>query len=1573
MNETIAIPLLTLYRRPKPSNQTSTMKQNLLFLPLALCFAGLLQAAELPSFDGTAAEERIPGQLYVDQGGQEIYWPKAMVSSEDVYSGSLRKYPNYRRGYTDADFKVNGFDHSRLGTLPPPGEHPRLYITPDDLTRIRDNVARGEEAPHYFQIFWNVFKHQTRIDADGQVPADRIAEVSGTGYSMINPFLRQILYAQIANDDALGRELAKRLAERAREDIKAIELFDEQSFRDNWWVIADTRWLPDGHSKKNRGQWYWPMYPEAYDYAWRWMTEEERADVRAVMAAIINDRYSHFMEIASNHHLINHASMSMLFASYFLALEGQEGYDAEQYAVVREKYDEVLEYYIAPSGVMYENVKGFLPWQIYLAMARREEGKPLMHPHLFAHMRQTVFSARNVQNTYAYWTRPPLRVNPQTNDFAKAFWDPRGDWRSRTWQVQASGHPLPFITMMHYLYPNRKDFDLIYKSAMHTANLDFFMDESLNTTVRDLEFPALMLAFASDGTLDEAGQPVNWNQVEVDFMEQTSHIDMERGLGQMRSSWDQDALQLNIDNRNDFYTGGHETPDLGNFNFAANGIYWAPYFGAYQPSIHRNVITVNGKNGQMPSVSGDFISQTDSEVATTAVMEYSRGMQFNQHARNELILHPKLEIPFHQWMAGSYGWGKTRTQQAAFAPSSRWFEEYQTSVDFGHWGGQNTGGGFYERLLPEVQYAWRTLQMVKGDHPFLLIVDDVKLDEQVHDFRFNLNLNPDIVLIEQPKADEMIFGRSDMEKRHQGIRRELNWQIPNGEPLLFVKVLNRNAESEYPRAGYEMMDNIAMFTIPARTVSPAFKTLIFPYRHGEATPIVDWNEDKTRLSIMIGEVSYAYEFGIADNGRTVFTMHKNGELAEVVGARPQRPEFTGMPPVHQGSRYEKEGPDLGPPPQPLDPAPMPLSVFIDSTQLRFASAGPGQEIRYTLDGNVPTAASTLYTGPTEITDSLTVKAATFARYWPWGDEPLSEISEARFIKAVPAVSDPISMNPGRLGEGLIAEVYEIFRPEWDTEGYVNPSIDYLPDVTQYTPILTAASAGFELPPVRGQQRIQEVYKGYYRFQGFIEAPTSGVYTFHVLSNGPMRLSIAEETVIEETGYYHQDNKQRYGQVALAEGKHVVELIVCDPIFWKKERDGEMPFNVQYSVDGSSLQDISTFAPSDLLAAHAANPFAVTEAEIPLLPAQAPEVDLVRGLLRSTYGRTSLVTGPGWLFSRRAGPAGLFDLEGQQPVVVELADEQIEGSDYDGQLYKYSGWYKAPYDGLYHFELDSNGNNQLRIAGQVIAQNNVPGDQVDGRVRLQAGYHALSLKLARSSGKLNVRTPADSEPVKLLFGDLFRPESPELVEDPENFLVLGLPESAYKHEEQTVESFMGNYRFRVEGAQVVEDPEMGEVIEFLGDGSGLRLFDWPSVGRYLTISFWAKMPADARNLEYLQIGREGATGFIDNQNVRVGFPRFYRTGNHVRLPELQENWVHLTLQWGPWTKIYVNGELRNKRYAAGDPGMQGRPHNLNARSDQMQLFVGRTGGFRGRIAGLRVYNTLLDDDYVKTLYEAAKER
>lgn len=62
---------------------------------------------------------------------------------------------------------------------------------------------------------------------------------------------------------------------------------------------------------------------------------------------------------------------------------------------------------------------------------------------------------------------------------------------------------------------------------------------------------------------------------------------------------------------------------------------------------------------------------------------------------------------------------------------------------------------------------------------------------------------------------------------------------------------------------------------------------------------------------------------------------------------------------------------------------------------------PGAELRYTLDGNDPTAGSPLYQKPIRITETTILKAAGFK-----GEKPVTRISEATYWKSPPAVDPP---------------------------------------------------------------------------------------------------------------------------------------------------------------------------------------------------------------------------------------------------------------------------------------------------------------------------------------------------------------------------------------------------------------------------------------------------------------------------------------------------------------------------------------------------------------------------------------
>ena len=74
-----------------------------------------------------------------------------------------------------------------------------------------------------------------------------------------------------------------------------------------------------------------------------------------------------------------------------------------------------------------------------------------------------------------------------------------------------------------------------------------------------------------------------------------------------------------------------------------------------------------------------------------------------------------------------------------------------------------------------------------------------------------------------------------------------------------------------------------------------------------------------------------------------------------------------------------------------------------STEVTLACETEGAAIRYTLDGNDPTAESTLYEAPFTLTETATVKAIAIK------DEVSSSIASKTFT-AIPSVADIATLN-----------------------------------------------------------------------------------------------------------------------------------------------------------------------------------------------------------------------------------------------------------------------------------------------------------------------------------------------------------------------------------------------------------------------------------------------------------------------------------------------------------------------------------------------------------------------------------
>lgn len=191
-------------------------------------------------------------------------------------------------------------------------------------------------------------------------------------------------------------------------------------------------------------------------------------------------------------------------------------------------------------------------------------------------------------------------------------------------------------------------------------------------------------------------------------------------------------------------------------------------------------------------------------------------------------------------------------------------------------------------------------------------------------------------------------------------------------------------------------------------------------------------------------------------------------------------------------------------------------TLADTAVVTLRSILPEGEIRYTLDGTLPTAESARYDAPLRlpVTEAPTlVTAAVILRG--------GRSSPARAARVSRATLRPAPKAPaGGLQPGLHIAYYE---RAFDSAAAVEP---LLPTRTAIAD--RVALQGFERPETFGL-----------RFVGYVRVPADGIYAFSLSSDDGSILSIGDQRVVDNDGWHSE--AVRTGQIALAAGIHPVEI------------------------------------------------------------------------------------------------------------------------------------------------------------------------------------------------------------------------------------------------------------------------------------------------------------------------------------------------------------------------------------------------------------------------------------------------
>ena len=186
-------------------------------------------------------------------------------------------------------------------------------------------------------------------------------------------------------------------------------------------------------------------------------------------------------------------------------------------------------------------------------------------------------------------------------------------------------------------------------------------------------------------------------------------------------------------------------------------------------------------------------------------------------------------------------------------------------------------------------------------------------------------------------------------------------------------------------------------------------------------------------------------------------------------------------------------------------------IFTNQAEISIRKNETLSEIRYTTDGSQPTQASALYSVPFTITGTTTITAACFR-----DGQAMSGAASATITKVVPV--------PGRsLPQATPGLYFNLYRGEWDK----------VPDFNGMKPNLSGVATDFSLANKPADDHFAIDY------QGFINIPEDGIYTFGLSSDDGSKLYIGDNMAIDNDGPHGATLKT--ATLALGKGLHAIRI------------------------------------------------------------------------------------------------------------------------------------------------------------------------------------------------------------------------------------------------------------------------------------------------------------------------------------------------------------------------------------------------------------------------------------------------
>lgn len=815
------------------------------------------------------------------------------LSAEDVLNGVYPFPPSPSSPVTQ---RAEGFDASKLGKVPAPGIHPRILTSPeerDDLANRIHNTETGRALYANLQGRLKEALHDPKnwsgelYDALGSGDLEKAqALIKKNGglpppVGHYQPFLEVIVWeafdAWLTQDQERGKKVAKAVATYAELIKPLVDASLKAPLSDDVWraKIAGPQTGSTGSSQGMRDAMAYHDLGYAYDFAYQFMDDAQRDTVRSVIAEATAGKL--WMGARLPHHFRNWNWCAVGLGQPLLALsiEGEKGYDPRIYKMGVDIARDYLTYGISPKGCSTEAV-GYTQFGLVWA-----------NPFIVA-------ASRRGENLL---TQDHHRSMP---DWYLAAMEPNGaEWTSHG-DGAVTGPSLPTMLMWKTFYPQDPTIDFLLGKVLTADSENVAHREDAGSPVKAAHDKLHMIEPLLWSADPAAKKPASSLQAPLTYFDPT------RSFLASRSSWDPDALFVEMECRTDSVGGSHEHADRGGFTLSAMGRRWAKENFRSPETRHHNGILIDGRGQGFWGGPGKWLGLADSKDFLLAACDTKDAYDW-WWPKEAVTGDAKLQVryAYPRWESYKQGWQEFRKVYGD-GP----FEKDPRPSVVAHWKGfeDKAGGprmwdedGWPVRLpFNPVKKAFRTLAMARGEHPYAVLIDDIQKDsgknpgEHLYEWVMQTGENTDVVSV---NGNDIILCDASVNRDGNGQPKP-----KKGDRLLLVRVLNANVPAKpqdyttkpsFRLETFERKDTIVpdgkgglsgsrsfgkdkRLVIASRSVAPDFRILLYPMRQGDAVPETVWNDKGDAVTLKTGGQNDQISLKPGKEGRTSVSISRNG-------------------------------------------------------------------------------------------------------------------------------------------------------------------------------------------------------------------------------------------------------------------------------------------------------------------------------------------------------------------------------------------------------------------------------------------------------------------------------------------------------------------------------------------------------------------------------------------------------------------------------------------------------------------------------------------------------------------------